>query len=534
MQRSTRSSKFLVLAVVVLGAVGFVLTHNAFAGIQKDLHSQMAKVMEVARFAQRHYVEDVDWNEAMEGAISGMLEQMDPHSVYISQDKAKTNKESFSGKYEGIGIQFDMINDYLTVISAVPDGPADRLGILPGDKIVKINGVSAVGAERDDVPGKLKGPKGSKVNVTIDRDGSDEPLDFTIIRDVIPLSTITAHFMADDSTGYIQVNRFAAITSKEVEEKLVELERTGLQRLILDLRGNSGGYLHEAVKLAGKFIKGHKLVVYTKGRNQRVDEEYYADHFGRKFVRNYPIIVLINRGSASASEIVAGAIQDYDRGLVVGENSFGKGLVQKEFNLQDGSAVRITTAKYYTPSGRCIQRKYKGKNVEDYYSEVVDSSWYSDDSLRNRPVYHTLNKGRTVYGGGGIQPDVRVTASNISKSPTLTNEMLSKRVFFEFANSWLTKHPELGSYSRKRFRNEFHLSNKGYRDFMAFTRKKGVEVDDAEFKKDWEFIELRLKAEVARQLWDSNAYYYIALNGDKQFTRAMELFEEASKIATLR
>ncbi|MEL6824210.1 MAG: hypothetical protein AAFP70_20835, partial [Calditrichota bacterium] len=173
-------------------------------------------------------------------------------------------------------------------------------------------------------------------------------------------------------------------------------------------------------------------------------------------------------------------------------------------------------------------------NVEDYYSEVVDSSWYSDDSLRNRPVYHTLNKGRTVYGGGGIQPDVKVTASNISKSPTLTNEMLSKRVFFEFANSWLTKHPELGSYTRKRFRNEFHLSKKGYSDFMAFTREKGVEVDEAKFKKDWEFIELRLKAEVARQLWDSNAYYYIALNGDKQFTRALELFEEASKIATLR
>jgi len=534
MQGSNRSSTFLVLAVVILGSVGFVLTHNAFAGIQKDLHSQMAKMMEVARFAQRHYVEDVDWDDAMEGAISGMLEQMDPHSVYISQDKASANKENFSGKYEGIGIQFDVIDGYLTVISAVPDGPADRLGILPGDKIVKINGVSSVGTDRNDVPGKLKGPKGTTVDVAIKREGQAEPLDFTIIRDIIPLSTITSNFMADDSTGYIQVNRFAAITSKEVEEKLVELEQTGLKRLILDLRGNSGGYLHEAVKLAGKFIKGHKLVVYTKGRNQRVDEEYYADHFGRKFVRNYPVIVLINRGSASASEIVAGAIQDYDRGLIVGENSFGKGLVQKEFNLQDGSAVRITTAKYYTPSGRCIQREYKGKRVDEYYSEVVDSSWYSQDSLRNRPVFHTLKKGRTVYGGGGIQPDVRITANNISKSPTLTNEMLTKRVFFEFSNKWIADHPELATYTRKRFRDDFHLTQKGYRDFKAYTISKDVKVEEAEFKKDWEYIELRLKAEIARQIWDSNAYYYIALTGDKQFKRAMELFDQAGKMATLR
>ncbi|RMI08709.1 MAG: S41 family peptidase, partial [Calditrichaeota bacterium] len=347
-----RKTSVIIVSLTLLLLAAIIMAHNSLAVLQNNREEQLKKLLKVARLADLYYVEEVNWEEAVEGAITGMLEKLDPHSVYIPPEKVKENKESFAGKYEGIGIQFDIINGYLTVIAPIPGSPSDQLGIRSGDRIIKINGESAIGLTSDEVISRLKGPRGTAVRVTIQRPGVSEPLEFTIVRDVIPISTITAHFMVDDSTGYLAINRFAAITAREVEEKLAELEAQGMKRLLLDLRGNSGGYLHEAVKVAGKFIPGHKLIVYTRGRDGRIDEEYYADQFPRKVVRSYPLIVLIDRGSASASEIVAGAIQDHDRGLIVGENSFGKGLVQKEFSLQDGSAVRITTARYYTPSGR--------------------------------------------------------------------------------------------------------------------------------------------------------------------------------------
>jgi carboxyl-terminal processing protease len=524
-------STLLIISIITFSGIGFFLTHNAFADMVENMEMQIGKIYNVARLAQMYYVEDVDWEEAAEGAITGMLEKLDPHSVYIPFQKVKENKESFTGKYEGIGIQFDVIEGYLTVIAPIADTPSDRAGLQSGDRIIKIDGISAVGISTEDVPDKLKGPKGTSVNITVTREGVEEPLEFTIIRDVIPLSTITASFMADDSTGYIFINRFAAITAKEVEENLLALEKEGMKRLILDLRWNSGGYLHEAVKLTGKFIKGHKLVVYTKGRSQRIDEEYYSDQFGRRNIRTYPLVVLINRGSASASEIVAGAIQDYDRGVIVGENSFGKGLVQKEFPLKDGSAVRVTTAKYYTPSGRCIQREYKGKTSEEYYEDVPDSSWTSPDSIKNRPLFYT-EKGRPVYGGGGIQPDFFVAGSDFSESPKLTNEILQKRLFFEFAHHYALEHPDLKT-SLRQFNHQFYVDHKILAEFKRFIIRKGIEVVDKDFEKDLNFWATRLKAEMARKFWDNNGYYYILLNEDLQYKRALEVFEEAKRMASL-
>ena len=533
MIKKHRLSTLLILGIVFFSAIGFVLSRNVFADVNSSITSQLNKLYKVIQLAQMYYVEDINWDKTIEGAISGMLEKMDPHSVYIPPKKAKENEESFSGEYEGIGIQFDVINGYLTVIAPIPGSPSDKLGIRAGDRIIKINGKSAIGISRDEVPKKLKGPKGTTVEVTIVREGVEEPFDLTITRDVIPISTITASFLVDDSTGYIWVNRFAAITAKEVEEKLMELEKKNLKRLVLDLRWNSGGYLHEAVKLAGKFIPGHRLIVYTKGRSGRVDEEYFADQFGRRIVRNYPLIVLINRGSASASEIVAGAIQDYDRGLIVGENSFGKGLVQKQFRLQDGSAVRITTAKYYTPSGRCIQRNYKGKKLEEYYSEIPDSTWTTEDSLKNRPLFYTLERHREVYGGGGIQPDFYIKYTTFSKSPKLTNQILRKRLFFDFTTEYCARHPELNT-SLREFQRTFEVSSRVLEEFKQYCIEKGIEVNDADFEKDIDYIKLRLKAEIARHFWDNNGYYYVTLNQDHQFLKAMELFDEARKLAMLK
>ncbi len=521
----------ITATLFILGITAFLLAHTVFADVQNGLERQLRKLVGVARLAQMYYVEDIEWDDAMEGAISGMLEKLDPHSVYIPAEKVSANKENFSGKYEGIGIQYDIIDGYITVISPIPGSPSERLGIMSGDRIIKIDGKSAVGIERDEVPKKLKGPKGTSVKVAIQREGAKALLEFTIIRDVIPISTITASFMADDSTGYIAVNRFAAITSKEVEEKLQALEKNGLKRLILDLRGNSGGYLHEAVKLAGKFIKGHKLIVYTRGRSERIDDEYYADQFGRRLVRNYPLILLINRGSASAAEIVAGAIQDYDRGLIVGENSFGKGLVQKEFPLQDGSAVRITTAKYYTPSGRCIQRDYKGKNVKGYYDDIPDSTWITEDSLSHRPQYYT-EKGRTVYGGGGIQPDFYVAYHNASKSPELINSMLTNRAFFEYVTEYVRRrrinYKDVDAFSRR-----FTVDDTMMADFRRVCAERKVDLKEEEFTRDQEYIRLRIKAEIARHLWGQNAYYFVMLEGDNQFRKALTLFGEARKLAAL-
>lgn len=531
MTRAQRGSVILIVAIAMFSVIGFVISRTVFADSKHGMDSQLKKLEDVVRIAQLYYVEDIDWDTATEGAISGMLEKLDPHSVYIQPKKVEENKENFSGEYEGIGIQFDVLDGYITVIAPIPGSPSDQLGLTAGDRIVKIDGQSAIGISAEEVPAKLRGPKGTTVNVTILREEVEEPLEFTITRDIIPISTITASFMADDSTGYVAVNRFAAITTKELEEELEKLEAQNMKRLILDLRWNSGGYLHEAVKMAGKFIDGHELIVFTKDRSKRVDEEYYADQFGRGKVRNYPLIVMINRGSASASEIVAGAIQDYDRGLILGENSFGKGLVQKEFSLKDGSAVRITTAKYYTPSGRCIQRDYKGKNVEAYYEDIPDSTWASEDSLKNRPLFYT-ESGRLVYGGGGILPDIYVPATRFSKSPEMTNKILQKRLFFEYSHAYVSRHPAL-KISLVQFKNEFRVSGTIFKEFKEFCHDKKVDFKDEDFNKDAKFIKTRLKAEIAQRLWDRNAYYFIILNSDMQFEKALRSFDEAKRIASL-
>ncbi len=531
MLNKKRTPILIISGIIVLSIFASFLAKNVFADIQQLTRNQIKKFLNVVHLVQIYYVEDVSWDKAMEGAISGMLSKLDPHSVYIPPKKAQENKESFSGHYEGIGIQFDIIDGYLTVIAPIAGSPSDKLGIQAGDRIVKINGKSAIGITREEVPKKLKGPKGTTVNVTILREGVDQPLEFTIVRDVIPITTVTTYFMADDSTGYVSINRFAATTSDELERTLRKLEARHMKRLILDLRGNPGGYLHEAVKVAAKFIPGHQLVVFTKGRSGTIEDEYYTDQFGRHLARTYPLIILIDRGSASASEIVAGAIQDYDRGLIIGTNSFGKGLVQKEFTLQDGSAVRITTAKYYTPSGRCIQRDYKGKRIEEYYSELRDSTYFSEDSLKNRPLFYTRG-GRPVHGSGGIHPDVRVPYKSGPKSPVLVSKIAQKRLFFEFANGYAKKHPRLKT-TLQQFEKTFHVSDALFADFVKFCKSKGIEFDTKSFQKDKDYISMRLKAEMARTFWENDGFYFVLIHHDNQFQAALKLFDKARELLAL-
>ncbi|RMG61331.1 MAG: S41 family peptidase [Calditrichaeota bacterium] len=526
-----RPSVVLATLLIVLTALVVFLSNSALAQGREFTQRHFQKLMKVIQLTQLYYVEDVDWDTVVEGAISGMLADLDPHSVYIPPKKAEENKESFQGKYEGIGIEFDIIDGYLTVVAPIPGSPSYELGLQSGDRIIKIDGESAVGITHDEVRRRLKGPKGTQVTVTILREGMDEPFDVTITRAEIPIYTITTSFMVDDSTGYVAINRFAATTSRELEKALSNLEKQNMRRLVLDLRGNPGGYLDQAVRVASKFIPGHQLIVYTQGRSGQMDEQYFSDQFNRAKVRNYPLIVLINRGSASASEIVAGAIQDYDRGLILGTNSFGKGLVQKEFSLGDGSAVRITTAKYYTPSGRCIQRDYKGKKLEEYYAELQDTSWVDEKNLENLPTYQTRG-GRTVHGGGGIRPDVIVRYTSYSKVPKVTNKIRQKRLFFEFAGH----HEEAlkGKYRDfHQFEQAFQVSDQLLKEFQRYCAEKDVPLDDAVLQKDRAYLARHIKAEIARKLFGNQGYYFVLIMGDNQFQEALRHFPEARKMAAL-
>jgi carboxyl-terminal processing protease len=517
----------LLLVVLIINSAP-----DVFADFDGAYDVQLRKLMNVVHLAKLYYVEDVNWDKAVEGAISGMLETMDPHSVYIPEKYVEENKENFTGKYEGIGIRFDIIHGYLTVIAPIAGSPSDQLGILAGDRIIKIDGESSVGLSTDEVYGKLKGPKGTTVDVTISRYGTDREIEYTITRDVIPIATISAKFLADDSTGYILLNRFANTTTTEVEQALTELEKKNMRRLILDLRRNPGGYLHEAVKLAGLFVRDHKLIVYTSGRSGKIEEEYYSDQFGPRKVRDYPLIVLIDKGSASASEIVAGALQDYDRALIVGSTSFGKGLVQKEFNLQDGSAVRITTARYYTPSGRSIQREYKGKKVEEYYSELSDSTLRMADDTSSHPLFYTKNLGRSVYGGGGINPDLEVDYEEFSKPSETTRKLLEKRLIFQFANEYQLS-PQFTKKGLREFEASFVVSDDLVNDFRKFCVEKENEIDSKDFQKDVELIKLRLKAEIARKVWGDDGFYFVSLNVDNQYLTALQNFGKAKNFAAL-
>lgn len=529
--KKTNSIIILIGTIFILAFIGSKITDHLNSPADGLNESQnLEKFNEIVKYVSTFYVDDVQWNNAMKGAINGFLAELDPHTVYISASDAKANEESFEGKYEGIGIHFDVIDKYLTVITPIPGSPSDKLGLQAGDRIISINGESAIGISSTDVPKKLKGPKGTSVDITVMREGLDEPLEFTIVRDTIPIFTINSSFIREDSTGYISLGRFAKITEDEMQEALEELSNLGMKRLVLDLRWNAGGFLDQAVKISSMFISGHKKIVYTEGRLSDFDEEFFTDTFNHNKVYNIPLIVLINHASASASEIVAGAIQDYDRGLIVGTTSFGKGLVQREFPLNDESRLRLTISKYYTPSGRLIQRPYKGKDFEQYYSTVMDTMpvEMTTDSTEDKPIYHTA-AGREVYGGGGITPDIVVKYESMDSSPSLTQKFIQKRLFFEIASKYATTHKYLKE-SFDRYLNSFEVSNQLIKDLKDLVYQKEIEFDEPDFRENREYYKARLKAEIARNIWGNEKYYQALLLYDNQYLKAMSLFLKLDKL----
>ncbi|WP_457565318.1 S41 family peptidase [Caldithrix abyssi] len=519
---------FFVLIVVLL-----VVIHNNYKYVLYNYLSpaeQSAyKLERTFKVIDRYYVDSVDWQAATGKAISGALRTLDPHSIYLSPEQVKRALEDFEGHYYGIGIQFDIINDYPTVVSVFPGSPSARAGLQAGDQFIEIEGQSAYKISMDEVPKKLKGPKGTRVKVKIRRPFMDEPFEVTLIRDEIPITTVNTYFKVDSITGYVWINRFAFTTSEELEAALLDLEEAGIKQLILDLRDNGGGLLRQAVSVVGKFIEGNKLVVYTKGRLKSFNEKYYTEDYRDGKVRDYPLIVLINHNTASASEIVAGALQDYDRALIVGTRSFGKGLVQNEFELPDQSRIRLTIAKYYTPSGRLIQRPYKNKSAREYFTEVWDDSLEQElaDSLQNTHVYYT-SKGRKVFGGGGIHPDVEIVFTDSLHAKWMM-QLLEKRVFFKTILQWAGK-LKRWSADFKRFEKNFEVSDKMLATLKQIAQDENIKLTPLEIKREKNYLKQRLKAEAARYFWGMSAFYRMLLKTDRQFKETMRYFEQAKAL----
>lgn len=526
-----------VLMTIIVFLVGMTVGVKFKDFGMSDLDAEtITKLEDVLYFSKNYYLEDIDEGKLVDAAIQGMMEQLDPHSVYIPPLEQESVEEEFRGNFEGIGIEFQIIDDTITVVSPISGGPSESLGIIAGDRIVEIENETAVGLENDEVIKKLRGEKGTEVNITIYRPSVANLYDYTIERDKIPLYSVDVSLLIDDKTGYISVSKFAQTTVDEVLNALSDLNKKGMERLVLDLRNNPGGLLSQAYNMADLFIDGDKLLVYTKGRLPDFNEEYHAELTYR--YESLPLIVLVNRGSASASEIVAGAIQDWDRGLIIGETTFGKGLVQRPFILPDKSAVRITISKYFTPSGRAIQRDY-GENKTDYYLEVYnrDDSVYTQtrDSLQTDSTKHkyTTAGGRTVYGGGGISPDIHVKSEELSE---LIYNLMRKNVYYSFVRHYLDNHSDLiKSYNDdlKNFKINFEIDNKTFNEFIDFAKEKGVTIKNAELIKEETYIKTRLKAFIAREFWKNEGWYYIILDEDEVFKEALKNFPETSELAGL-
>lgn len=532
---------FKVPTVLIILTIGIVLGIQIEKIFSDDtLRDGVRKLNDVLAYTQRYYIEEVDTPKLVEAAIKGITGELDPHSFYISAKDFTAVEESFRGDFEGIGIEFQVVNDTLTVVSPITGGPSEALGIQPGDRIVKINDEDCIGITNDQVRDKLRGPAGSKVKVSISRIGFNELIDYEIVRDKIPIYSVDASLMLQDKTGYISVSRFSETTLNELNEALSDLQMQGMTRLILDLRGNPGGYLSQAVEMADLFIEGKKKIVYTEGRRKDANEEYFASKTTP--FEKIPLIVLISHGSASASEIVSGAIQDWDRGLIIGETSFGKGLVQRQFTLPDNSAIRLTVSKYFTPSGRSIQRDYKDKKkYQEYYATMEDTSLSEGNNIdhaaekdTSKPIFKT-NKGRTVYGGGGITPDYIVKNEKIT---SYTSNLLRKNIFYQFILSYIDRNGKNISTTYgdnlNKFVNEFSFTEDELKRFTSFAKSKDVEFNEEEYQTDKNYIATRLKAQLARNYWKNDGWYSVMLTTDNQIAKAMELFEEAKQIADLK
>ncbi len=493
--------------------------------ISPNNKSNYGKVDDIIDYIDYNYVDTVKQTDLETTAIKEMLKELDPHSQYITVEEFHSVNDDLLGSFEGIGISFRIEKDTITVISPIPGGPSEKVGLMAGDRIVKIEDtlVAGTGITNNDAIRKLKGKKGTKVKVSIFRRGIPKLIDFTITRDVIPTYSLDVAYMVNDEIGYVKLRNFSATTEKEFKKAIEELINEGMTKLILDLRGNPGGYLNAAISIADEFLPSGKLIVYTEGKNRPKNFAFATD---RGNLQDKEVVILIDGGSASASEIVAGAIQDNDIGTIIGRRSFGKGLVQEQMNLPDGSALRLTVARYYTPTGRCIQRPYE-EGFDEYYGEqfhrLFNGELQSADSIKFADsLKYTTPGGKVVYGGGGIMPDIFIPIITDSVH-TYYNLLANKGLIFQFAFDYTdVNRAELIKYEdAKEFEDGFEMNKSEYDDLVEYAEDKGIEATKEEIRISKDKIKILFKSFVGRNILDENGFYPIYHKIDTTFKRAV-------------
>lgn len=506
----------------------------------QDNNKQAKMEMALRKLSMAHlaimnlYVDEVDENKLTEDAINGILSKLDPHSSYTNPEETKRMNEPLKGNFDGIGVQFNMMDDTLVVIQPVAKGPSEKVGIMAGDRIVHVNDTSIAGVKmsRDEIMRRLRGPKGTTVKLGILRIGIADTLVFTVTRDKIPVTTVDAKFMVTPTVGLIRLSGFGGTSHKEIQDAIKQLKEQGMKNLILDLQQNGGGYMDAATNIANEFLEKGDMIVYTQGL--KVPHSEYRAH-GSGMFKDGKIVVLVDEYSASAAEIVTGAIQDHDRGYIVGRRTFGKGLVQRPFMLPDGSMIRLTVARYYTPSGRCIQKPYTMGDKKKYSMDVVDrlnhgeltniDSIHFPDSLK----YTTLRKKRTVYGGGGIMPDFFIPLDT-TRFTRLYRELVAKGTIVSASLKYIDKHRKKLNKSYPTFdsyKANFNVPKEIIDLILSEGKKHGVEPkDDEELQKTLPELKLQLKALIARDLWDMSEYFAIMYQDNAFVKKALEVLEE--------
>lgn len=499
---------------------------------KEDVQINQLKFARLIRLIDGYYVDSTNVNELTEKAIVSMLAELDPHSTYISKEEIERMNAPLQGNFEGIGISFNIIKDTLWVSTTISGGPSEKVGVRAGDRIIAVDGenIAGIGLKNSDVLDLLRGKKGTKVEVTVKRRNVPETLDFIIIRDKIPLFSLDASYMIDEETGYIKLSKFAATTTNEFVTALKKLQQQNLENLILDLRGNGGGYLERAKEISNHLLSDNKLIVFTEGLNEG-KKEYKSTEKG--IFQEGNLVVLMDEGSASASEIVAGAVQDWDRGVIIGRRSFGKGLVQKPFMLTDGSAVRLTIAHYYTPSGRCIQKPYEegiGEYRREQYERYANGELFNEDSIHfdESQKHQTLINGRLVYGGGGIMPDIFI-AADTSHHYQYISALRRKQITRNFAADYIDnnreqlkeKYPEF-----EQFNKTFEISEADIETIVALGEEAEVERNEESLAFVKDNLKQEIKAYIARDIYSLNELFQVLNADDETIQKALEVIED--------
>jgi carboxyl-terminal processing protease len=517
----------MIRRLFILFVFAFVCGFTASA--QPSSSTSAYKFVRFLQYLSNEYVDTVNPNRLVEEAIVNILDKLDPHSVYITKDEVQSMNEPLEGNFDGVGVEFNIMNDTLMVVNPIVGGPSERVGIIAGDRFVSIDGknIAGIGLKNSDVYKHLKGAKGTKVNILVKRKGVSKLLDFTVTRDRIPIFSIDASYMVNSKIGYIKLSRFAVTTEQEFKDAVIQLKKQKMKDLILDLRNNGGGMLNTAFELADEFLDNGKLIVYTEGRTTpRID--YVSTEKG-ELEKNH-LVILIDEGSASSSEILSGAIQDWDRGIIVGRRSFGKGLVQNQMPLPDGSMVRITTSRYHTPTGRVIQKPYNNESIEKYYSDLNDrftkGEMFNLDSIKlpEKLKYKTLLKGKTVYGGGGIMPDIFVPLDTSTYS-NYYGRLARAGILNQYYLSWVDKNrSQLKEYTKfEKFNKKFIVTDQMIDELAAMAEIQKIKRDDAGLAISRNEIKKQLKGLISQSIFTNGKYFEIVNQDNNAFLKAVEI-----------